>query len=613
METTLIKDPNLLLAVLRQLPGNYLILEPNAPHFTIAEVSEGYNITTRLTREQLIGKHLFEVFPDNPEKSYPSGVEKLRNSLLTVINTKESHEMPALRYDVQFPESDLFEEKHWLPANKPVIVDNQVVYIIHMVDDITEKRKLKDSENYFKALADETPFIVWRSINGMCNYVNKAWIDFTGLTFQESLGTGYRKIFHPDDLGNQNRLFEKAIASRSAYQAKFRIKRKDGTYRWVLSKASPTLLDEQYLEYIGSLIDITEQEEARKKVEESEAKLFRMLNSIPQITWTNSPEGKVTFYNQQSSIYSGFNYHDTSDWSMTVHPEDIEATTAHFYRILKSKKSGEFQSRYKNTHGEYRWFLNRLEPLKNADGIIELWIGTATDIQQLKLLQEQKEDFISIASHEIKTPITSLKVSLQLLNRMKDAPSAKMVPALIAQANKGVEKVSALIDDLLNVSSMNRKKLLFNKRLFNISSLIEESFTHIKIEGIYQIVTTGDHEAEVYADIARIEQVIVNFVNNAIKYAAKSKTIKIHIEKINSTVKVSVTDSGNGIHADKLPFIFDRYYRVESEGDEISGLGLGLFICAEIIKGHGGEIGVESELTKGTTFWFMLPIGHQND
>jgi signal transduction histidine kinase len=127
-------------------------------------------------------------------------------------------------------------------------------------------------------------------------------------------------------------------------------------------------------------------------------------------------------------------------------------------------------------------------------------------------------------------------------------------------------------------------------------------------EGVFTIKITGNKSVEVFADAGRIEQIIINFVNNCIKYASESKEILIEIKIEEQMVKVSVTDKGPGILSDKLPHLFDKYYRVDSSGNQYSGLGLGLYISAEIIKKHNGEIGVDSILGMGSTFWFTLPM-----
>lgn len=351
-----------------------------------------------------------------------------------------------------------------------------------------------------------------------------------------------------------------------------------------------------------------------KALAESENQFRNMMETIPQIAWTNTLEGEFTFYNQRWYDYTGLDHKQTKAWGCktVIHPDDLQNALDQYRSIRETSDGGEFQIRGKRADGLYRWHLIRLMPIKHEEGEAQLWAGTATDIQEIRLLQQQKDDFISIASHELKTPVTSLKASLQLLNKMKDNPSPTMLPNLIGLANKSLDKVSVLIQDLLNANNVNEGQLQLNQKLFILSKVIDECCHYIRIEDIYTIITEGDLELQVYADAERMNQVVINFINNAIKYAPESKEIKINIEKVKGMAKVSVTDEGHGISADKLAHLFDRYYRVDSSGSQYSGLGLGLYISAEIIKKHNGQIGVDSELGKGSTFWFTLPCGATN-
>ncbi|MFI5162472.1 MAG: ATP-binding protein [Sphingobacteriales bacterium] len=335
-----------------------------------------------------------------------------------------------------------------------------------------------------------------------------------------------------------------------------------------------------------------------------------MMETMPQIAWTSSVDGEVTFYNKQWYDYTGLDYEQTKgwQWQSIIHPDDLAYNIEKYTSILKSGKQGEFEVREKRHDGNYRWHLVRLQPVTNEQGEIQLWVGTATDIHELKNLQQQKDDFISIASHELKTPVTSLKVSLQLLDRNKDTPTAPIVPKLIGQANKSLDRVSILIEDLLNVSKLNQGQLHLNKRQFNVNEVVNDCCQHVRMEGAHSIITEGDNQLEAYGDAERIEQVVVNFVNNAIKYAPNSKEIRVRIEKQDGMAKISVGDKGPGIPQDKVPHLFDRYYRVDSQGMQFSGLGLGLYISSEIIKRHGGRIGVDTEEGKGSTFWFTIPL-----
>nr|WP_068891164.1 ATP-binding protein [Pedobacter panaciterrae] len=347
-----------------------------------------------------------------------------------------------------------------------------------------------------------------------------------------------------------------------------------------------------------------------KALAESESRFRSMMETIPQIAWTNTIKGEVVFYNQRWYNYTGLDKNQSKlpGFKAVIHSEDLSLSIVQFKTIIKTNTGGEFQIRVKRLDGLYMWHLIRLMPITDQHGQIQLWIGTATDIQELRVLQQQKDDFIIIASHELKTPITTLKASLQLLDRIKDKPSSALLPKLITQANKSLGKVSSLIEDLLNSSMANQGQLHINQQHFILSDTIKECCHDINAEGLLNIQIEGDMQVEVYADTIRIGQIVSNFINNAIKYAPNSKEIRIYIEKVKDIVKVSVTDSGPGIRPEKLHYLFDRYYRAENTESQYTGLGLGLYICAEIIKKHNGLIGVDSEIDKGSTFWFTLPM-----
>jgi PAS domain S-box-containing protein len=347
-----------------------------------------------------------------------------------------------------------------------------------------------------------------------------------------------------------------------------------------------------------------------KALAESENRFRNMMETIPQIAWTNTVKGKVDYCNQRWYDYTGLSRAQTriSDFIRVIHPDDLKESLNQFNVLGERIDGGEFQIRVKRADSLYRWHLIRLMPVKNGEGILQQWVGTATDIQELRILQQNKDDFISIASHELKTPITTLKASLQLMDRMKDNPSPMVLPKLITQANKSLEKVYILIEDLLNTSKANDGQLQIHPEKFNLMKVVGECCDSLPPNGAFKINVNGDETLEVYADISRTEQVVINFVNNAMKYAPDSKEIEVRIERLAGMAKVSVIDRGAGIPAQNLNFLFDRYYRINHDGSEYTGLGLGLYICAEIVKRHDGIIGAESEVGTGSTFWFTLPV-----
>jgi len=273
-----------------------------------------------------------------------------------------------------------------------------------------------------------------------------------------------------------------------------------------------------------------------------------------------------------------------------------------------ARKTGKlyYETRIIADNGNVKWIRLHGNVHYDAEGNVKKLLGTVMDITALKQIQQQKDDFISIASHELKTPLTSLKVSLQLLERMKLSPTT-LLPKLIDQSNKSMEKISELVEELLNVTRINEGKVILNKKKFDLAHLVEECCNNLIHMENHELVVEGERKLDVIADENRIQQIVVNFINNAIKYAPLSRKIFVNIEYFNDSAKVSVKDTGPGIPEDKLPYLFDRYYRVDPKGVQVSGLGLGLYISADIIERHGGKIGVESIEGQGSTFWFTIP------
>lgn len=226
----------------------------------------------------------------------------------------------------------------------------------------------------------------------------------------------------------------------------------------------------------------------------------------------------------------------------------------------------------------------------------------------------KKDEFISVASHELKTPMTTLTASIQMLKRLyvKD-PLAEPIARLIDTSDKSASKLGILVRELLNVSRLEEGQLKLTKSWFKLSQVINECCDHVTLLGTHTLATEGDLDLEVYADSHRIDQVIVNFINNAVKYSPEESEIKLLVERQGKDAKVSVIDKGIGIEEGKSKYLFDRYYRVDTSGVQYSGLGLGLYISAEIIRLHGGEIGVTSMQGHGATFWFTIPIEYNGE
>lgn len=353
--------------------------------------------------------------------------------------------------------------------------------------------------------------------------------------------------------------------------------------------------------------DVSDKVLARRQIEDVEERNRLAIDAAEIGTFEFDYETQDLKTSERFNKIFGFDKPASRPEILSIyHPADTHLSDeAHEKAKIDGKLNYETRLLWKDN--TIRWVRVQGNVHFYADGQRKKLLGTVIDITEYKRLQQQKDDFISIASHELKTPITSLKAALQLLDRMKTTPTALM-PRLIEQSTRSMQKISELVEDLLNVSRMSQGHVMINKQKFNLANTLETCCPHIREEGIHELVFEGDHDVEVEADEHRIEQVLVNFVNNATKYAPESIKIYLKIERVGDHAKVSVRDTGPGIDPQKMPHLFDRYFRADETGAQVSGLGLGLYISADIIARHDGEIGVESELGKGSTFWFTLPL-----
>lgn len=389
-------------------------------------------------------------------------------------------------------------------------------------------------------------------------------------------------------------------------------------------------IDQQYDEHLILLTieDITEKrriEEGMVHVEllfnENKDRLKLAIDAAGLGIWDYNPLNRELVVDERCKELFGFPSAEPVNFEQFVsriHPGDRHGVLKSLKKAMINSGQADFEKELRTIEfqdNKFSWIKFKGKVYFNEQGIAYRYVGTALDIslqriheEAMEELMKKKDDFMSIASHELKTPITTLKAALQLLSRIKDKPFSPMFSVLIEQANKSLIKVGILIEDLLDVSKLKQGQLHLNKTQNKLSKIVEECSNHVWLVGDYTIKTTGELDLEAHVDADRINQVVFNFVNNAIKYAPASKEIRIHIEKLGQQVKLSVIDQGPGIPAAKIPHLFERYYRVDNSGSQYSGLGLGLYISAEIIRRHGGCIGADSELNKGSTFWFTLPL-----
>jgi two-component system, chemotaxis family, CheB/CheR fusion protein len=361
--------------------------------------------------------------------------------------------------------------------------------------------------------------------------------------------------------------------------------------------------------------------EVERLLAESKERLKFAVDSAGLGTWDYDPKTKAVVWDKRCREIFGLTATGVFDMELflaTINEDDRERVKSSIRDTLNDKDGGEFDLEFRTipSNGKIKWLKAKGRAYFNEDRIAVRFIGTLLDITVQRLLDEatrdllnKKDEFISIASHELKTPITSLKAVLQMIERMISPNNEmKQLYTFVQKGIKQVDKLSELIKDLLEVTKIQAGKLELKKANFKLDELIKDCCEDSQVlSEKHRIIIEGEINVTIFADKNRLEQVIINLVSNAIKYSPDADKVVINVAKTGNDIKIAVTDFGIGIPKETLPFLFDRFYRVDEVSQRYSGLGLGLYISAEIVRRHKGDIGIYSTPGEGSTFWFTIP------
>jgi PAS domain S-box-containing protein len=516
------------------------------------------------------------------------------------------------------PEDFWFDFVYQPVFNTEGKVDGVATFAFDVSDMIRANMEIKRNEERFRFLANSMPQKVWTaSPDGQINYFNKVFLDYTGTKSEDMLGWGWESIVHKEDILHNRQAWIKATETGEAFEAERRLLSADGIYRWHLSRAVPQFDENGKITmWVGTSTDIDEQKNVSEALKVSNDYFRQLSDEAPFMIWKVDTEALCNYVNKQWINCTGISFDESMNrgWSKAIHPDDGPREYKKFMDAFNTRSPYHSQFRVKFSDGEYHWVLAQSNAIESPafDG----YIGSLTDITEqenaqeaMKILMQKKDEFMSIASHELKTPITSMKGSLQIAERLtKKQANITEIFRFIEKANKQVNRLTGLVDDLLDVTKITAGRLEFEFSEFAIGDAIQDCLDQVENNILtHKIIIEGDRNIPVKADRHRLEQVIVNFLSNAIKYSPGADKVILAITDEGNALRVSVRDFGIGIPENKKNFVFDRFFRVQESSAKFSGLGLGLFISAEIIKRHGGKVGVISEENKGSVFWFTLP------
>ncbi|CAM3778161.1 PAS domain-containing protein [Mucilaginibacter galii] len=360
--------------------------------------------------------------------------------------------------------------------------------------------------------------------------------------------------------------------------------------------------------------DVTEQVISRRKVENAEEMLRFSVDAANMGTWYLDVVSREFIPSTRLKELFGFNANDEVSYADVVNqiPEEYrQYIEAEVEKALANDDSYNVEHPVLgNNDHKIRWVRASGKLNKNPKDGRSYFSGVLIDITEQKQDEQRKNDFIGMVSHELKTPLTSLSAYIQMLHARAKKNDDNFVTGALDKVSIQVKKMSSMINGFLNVSRLESGKIHLDIQQFRLDELVKDMVDET-------ILTTASHElvllpcdaALVAADRDKIGSVISNLISNAIKYSPRGKRIEVNCIIVDEMARVSVKDEGMGIKPQDIEKLFERYYRVDSKHTQtISGFGIGLYLCAEIIQRHNGNIWVESEMGQGSTFFFSLPL-----
>ena len=588
-----------LLAILEALPVTLFLLDDSG---TILSANARTQALTGAPPKEIIGKPLAQTLW---RSGSPAAREQLRAALAkacqgeTVNFQTTAHPRDGRDLDLE------------ATITRYVDADDHRMYLIFAGINITTRKRIDET---ISALIDTIPHFVWvMDPGGSARYSNQQWCDYTGKTPEQIQGRGWLTFIHPDDRSRVQEVWQTSVCTGTPYEVEHRIQEgSTGDYRWFLARGLPQR-DAQgtIVRWIGTCTDIDEQKRTEEALRQSQEHIHTLINSnLIGIVSNEGEEEVLVEANEAFLQMSGYSREDLDSRTLTrakiIAPEDAQLFECAIQEIAAKGQHTPFETELLCKDG------SRLPIFVGGvlfQGQPRQIISFVLDNSARKELEQRKDDFISMASHELRNPLTALKLQTTILYRRLAKQDIQTLTPALSNMEGQINTISRLVEELLDVSKIRAGKLEYHQETVDLDTLLQEIVVTMRqIHPSHRILMHGAVQANLLGDRDRLGQVFTNLLSNAIKYSPDAGAVEVELGASPKAVNIGIRDHGLGIPQEQREKIFERFYRAPGPKQKaIPGLGMGLYIVAEIVKLHGGTITVDSTVGRGSTFTIALP------